>query len=225
MRCIAVWIWPWLCRIREIALDAACMLVAPYGFLSGYIGGLRSEMESPQIQSPTWKTWIQNSLKFKTDAVDGTLFNFKRDSAIFLLNLLPFIGVSLLPKLLNRDTGKDQSWPLPHIVIMGLANVIACWQGIYSSVRVKQTVKSINNRSFEPSQQVRQKMRVMLPLLPIHIKESTVDQAISFLPGVSRAFVISTHLYTLHRATHGILLNCTLFALGPITWMYLKDYR
>jgi len=156
----------------------------------------------------------------------GEIKFFKPKREFFRICLNVFAPVSalwLIPKLIGpgSDTPSGSSVFGDFLKQMALivGGSVACIQGFCSARRCIKKIKQANKIRLSEQQQVQ--VREILPLLPVHIKESTVSTTMAYVPTIARATVIGTHIYPLIRAQgHGAVINSIVLSWGVLSWFH-----
>jgi len=239
-----VWLWPWLCELREYYLDVLAITYYPVAFVCGFGLGSFLDANSMRSNASNKRTLLLRFHDYKSAIhVDGddvavvngqvvghmNRLNPTNRLVNFVINCtVPIAGIYFVPKIVNtiiNNTNDMLDSLLPSSVVTlsggavaGVASVvalsIACFQGWFSAMRCRSR---FTQRDFALSEEQKQHLETALTLVPVHIKSTTIQKLVSLIPAMYNACVASTHIRLL-RGRGGVVTDCCMIGLGLIVW-------
>jgi len=239
-----VWLWPWLCELREYYLDVLAISQCPLAFVCGFGLGTFLDANSLRSNITNKRSLVLRLHDYKSAVhvdgddvavVDGNVVGHtnRLDPTKRVVNFLvnctvPIIGIYFIPKLVNTiasNTNNVLEDVTPSAAVSVCANAavgiagslalsIACFQGWFSTMRCRNR---LTQRELSLTEEQKQHLQTALQLLPVHIKATTVQKVVSLLPAMYNAGIVSTHIRLL-RGKGGVLVDCCMIGLGLIVW-------
>jgi len=207
--------WSYLGEFRELYIDSLLAGQASLGFSFGFFGGIAyNNME----KYPIFKE-IYHFKSTETIEKNG-LFDFKSNFTKFALNLIvPLVGIKIIPHIISNFL--SLFIPNSALIVTAFLSTISAIQGFFfSATRLKENIKLTNQnyrRKGILSKNEVETMKMILPLLPVKLKPSTVENLVSMRPGFARASVICFHLWGTIWSSD-FLSKVFLSTLGLMAW-------
>jgi len=235
---IFVWLWPWLCELREYYLDILAITQNPIAFVCGFGLGACLDPTSTQLNGPPKRTLVIRLSDYKSavhvggddvTVVGGKIvghpsrLDVTKRLVNFVMNCtVPILGIYLFPKIVNiisRNAVSSLSIVnfCMHTVVgitSTLALSISCFQGWFSALRCRNR---LTQRDFSLTEEQKQQLDALLPMLPVHVKSTTIEKAISLLPVMYNGMAVGTHIKLL-RGRSGLVVDCCLIGIGIVVW-------
>jgi len=218
--------WPWLHSFNQYLLDIFCAKYQPVGFICGFgIGVILDKKTSTTAQQIIEKNESASQ-------IDSDLSIKKNVMPTLVQGIIAGLGIYFLPKLfglIGQNSTNESTSIIPSPIssalkscIVILSTSISFFQGWSCILRGNEKMykaESQNRCMLETYQNQKGKIRSILPLLPIRIRERTVDRGVSILPHISRVSVIWFHFYPISKKFNKISHTSALGIIALLMWI------
>jgi len=209
-----VGVWPFFCEYMEIWLDALAVCEFPaHAILCLACGGITHYFDKPMGILDK----ISKFKKVRSKSYDN--FHPQHEAIQSIINFLaPVAGIWVIPRLIP-DTNSYILQLLKQVGIV-VGGSTAFIQGFCSARRCIRKLKLVR-KSFEISEQQREQLKKLLPLLPVKIKHSTFTFAMDSIPILARFLTISHHFHNLTKAQNqSVILDASVVTLGVLGFLH-----